>query len=137
MKGKYGLSASDRNVIPDECEFQKSVREIHNKIEGLESKIWAKQGSVPSHFKQRLEDSLKCKICQVSPIKPPIIMAKCCTNIIGCQGCTDGWFSGPNALTKSCPICGTERGYANTARLHGLDELCEEVETSHLLQSPP
>ena len=85
VRGKHRSSTADKTVLPDDGELQKSVKEIHTKIQQLESTIWAKQGNIPPHFRQRLEDCLKCKICQSSPIKPPIIMAKCCISIIGCQ----------------------------------------------------
>ena len=137
IKGKKAPSGPGRRSPENEqSRFDKSVEGIHGKIQELEMKIWAKQGNVPLHFKEMLEESLKCKICHASPIKPPVILAKCCNNILGCQVCANQWFSGPDALTKSCPICGMERGYANSARLHGLDELMEEVETSQLLKLP-
>ena len=53
----------------------------------------------------------------------PVVMAKCCHSIIGCEVCVNAWFSGPEALTKSCPRCSSERGYNETMRLMGLDHL--------------
>ena len=32
------------------------------------------------------------------------------------------WYSGDEALTKSCPACRTDRGYNETMLLRGLDE---------------
>lgn len=37
------------------------------------------------------------------------------------------WFSGPDALTKSCPSCRAERGYNETMLLRGLDEFLTEI----------
>ena len=54
-------------------------------------------------------------------------MSKCCETIIGCERCVNGWFSGPEALTKTCPACRTERGYSETMVLRGLDNFLVEV----------
>ena len=53
----------------------------------------------------------------------PILLAKCCKSIIGCEECVNRWYSGPDALTKSCPRCRSERGYNETMRVLGLDDL--------------
>ena len=69
-----------------------------------------------------LSDSLKCKICHQSPMKPRIILPKCCKSIIACSACVNRYFDGDDALMKSCPNCREECGYAETMRLHGLDD---------------
>ena len=62
-------------------------------------------------------DTFKCSICHVVPARPPIIIAKCCKTILGCEQCINEWFSGPDALTKSCPSCRADRGYNETMLL--------------------
>ncbi len=108
-------------------EVMDELKVIKRSLETIELARWAHSGAIPTAFKQGLTDAFRCKICQNTPFVPPIILARCCTNIIGCQTCVDRWFSGPNALQKNCPICQQERGYAQTVRLHGLDEFTEEV----------
>ena len=79
--------------------------------------------TIPVALKVALRDAFKCRICLKLPVTPLVIMGKCCKTIIGCQMCTDTWYSGVDGLTKSCPNCRAERGYAETSHLLGLDEL--------------
>ena len=74
-------------------------------------------------LKRLLKENLSCQICSASPTQLPVVVAKCCHSIIGCEVCDNAWFSGPEALTKSCPRCNSERGYNETMRLTGLDDL--------------
>ena len=61
------------------------------------------------------------------PVRPPVIVTKCCKVVLGCDSCVNDWFSGPDALTKSCPSCRAERGYNETMLLRGLDEFLTEI----------
>ena len=54
-------------------------------------------------------------------------MFKCCETLIGCEGCVNSRYSGPEALTKCCPSCCAERGYSETMLLTGLDNILGEV----------
>ena len=112
---------------PELQEVLEEVKGMKKGIEGMQLAIWANSGAIPATFKAGTEDAFRCKICQTTPCMPPVILARCCTNIIGCQPCVDRWFAGADGLSKSCPICRQEQGYAQTARLHGLDEFIEEV----------
>ena len=77
---------------------------------------------------QRLiRDAFQCKVCLSIPIKPPVIMSKCCKAVIGCEKCVNTWYTGPEALTKTCPACRAERGYSETMILRGLDGFLVEV----------
>ena len=104
----------------------KYFKELKTDIQAVQLALWGKSG-LPSSLQTALQHAFKCKICQNTPFDPPVIMAKCCTSIIGCQKCVDSWFTGPNALSKTCPLCQQERGYANLGTLHGFDEVTEEV----------
>ena len=37
------------------------------------------------------------------------------------------WYSGPNALIKTCPSCRAERGYNETMLLTGFDDFLTKV----------
>lgn len=37
------------------------------------------------------------------------------------------WYSGTDALTKTCPSCKAERGYCETMVLRGLDTFLSEA----------
>ena len=69
---------------------------------------------LPLPFKRLINDTFKCCICHSVPMKPPVIIARCCKNMLGCQGCVDRWYSGPDQMTKLCPICKTDHAYNDT-----------------------
>ena len=58
---------------------------------------------------------------------PPVIFTKCCRSLLGCMGCVNEWYSGPDAFTKNCPNCSTERGCVETVRIAGIDEFLEVI----------
>ena len=100
----------------------KNIKEMLVKVLSVTSST-----KVPIALDSLFRDTFKCTICAVVPIEPPIIASKCCKSILGCQSCVDTWFSGENACSKTCPKCRTERGYAETMRLNGFDELLKEL----------
>lgn len=77
---------------------------------------------IPLGLYKIARDTFRCSICHIVPARPPIIVAKCCKTILGCEQCVNGWFSGPDALSKSCPSCRADRGYNETMLLRGLDD---------------
>ena len=85
-------------------------------------------GNIPLGLKKIFQDTFICTICNRVPIKPPLIVTKCCKSILGCEECTNEWYSGPDAPNKTCPKCRAERGYTETMRLHGMDEVLQVVE---------
>ena len=85
-----------------------------------------RKSKIPTGLKLLLVETFKCKICHQTMV-PPVIVTKCCKALLGCDGCINGWFSGEEALTKSCPACSTERGYNETMILRGLDDFLVQV----------
>ena len=83
--------------------------------------------NVPIALHQKLSVTFKCNICQHAPISPPVIFARCCKSILGCQTCVDTWYKGDGGITKKCPLCGTDRALPDTIRLHGLDDFLEAI----------
>ena len=81
----------------------------------------------PMGLQRLICDAFQCKVCLAIPIKPPVIMSKCCKSVIGCERCVNAWYTGPEALTKTCPACRTERGYSETMILRGLDSFLLEI----------
>ena len=106
-------------------EMKAEMKEDMEQLKGKCGKIFQLTADlkIPLGLMQLLLDSLKCRICHQSPMEPPIVMGKCCKSIIGCEACTNQWYSGDEALTKSCPNCRAARGYAETVRLHGIDDV--------------
>lgn len=87
----------------------------------------SKETKIPLGLHRMLCDTLKCKICPSVPMTPPIIVSKCCKTVVGCEKCVNEWYSGPDALTKTCPSCRAERGYNETMLLRGFDDFITEV----------
>ena len=82
---------------------------------------------VPAALQRKLSETFKCNICQHSPISPPVIFARCCKSVVGCQTCVDQWYRGEDGISKKCPLCGTDRALPETMRLHGLDDFLVSI----------
>ena len=83
--------------------------------------------NLPLGLKRIVRDTFKCYICHSVPVKPPIIVTKCCKIMLGYQECVNTWYAGPDAMLKTCPICRTERGCNKTMVLCGLTEFLESM----------
>ena len=79
---------------------------------------------LPTGLLKQLHETFKCHICSNTPMKPPIIFARCCKRILGCQSCVDKWYrrEGEESTTLSCPLCLGERAYAETSIIKGMDD---------------
>ena len=64
-----------------------------------------KYTKIPLGLKRAIRDTFKCIICHRVPIVPPVIVTKCCKTILGCSTCVNTWYTGEDALTKTCPAC--------------------------------
>ena len=67
------LSSSCADVLND---FSDEIALLHKKIDRVFE--LTKDTPVPLGLRGLLQDTLKCKICHISPMRPPIILAKCC-----------------------------------------------------------
>ena len=56
--------------------------------------------SLPLGVVKLLRDAFICKICLSTPMKPPVIAAKCCNSLIGCEECVNHWYDGADGLSK-------------------------------------
>ena len=70
--------------------------------------------------------TFRCKICHTTPLRPPVIVAKCCNNILGCQRCVDIWYSQDGRSPRACPLC-NKGGKSETLILKGLDEFLDDI----------
>ena len=109
-------------------------RRKRDQLQGLVDEITSVKGklnevidkhTVPTSWRQLLCDNFKCQICQAI-INPPAVVTKCCKNILGCKECVDHWYSGPDAIVRSCPTCRAEDGN-ETMLLLGLNDLLEGI----------
>ena len=83
--------------------------------------------NLPMGLKRILRDTFKCQICHTVPIRPPVIITKCCRNLMGCQACVDTWYSGTKAMTRMCPMCRADRGCNETMVLRGLTNFMDGI----------
>ena len=92
---------------------------------------------VPLGLSTQLFDTFRCNICKASPLRPPAIFARCCKRIVGCMQCTDEWYRGEEGLLKKCPLCRGDRGYADTSKILGLDDLLKTIgDLLHVPEAP-
>ena len=112
-----GSDASSQVPCNDCC--RDIVDDIKRKLE-LTFKV-AAATRIPIGLQKLLADGFKCKICR-AVIKPPVIASNCCKQLLGCDSCIKTWYQ-DSPTTKNCPGCNKERGFSETMRLHGLDEL--------------
>ena len=91
------------DIITEEIQC---LKELISQITNL-----TQMSNVPIALIRTMQETFKCRICLSVPIKPPILVSKCCKVIMECESCINQWYSGPEALTKQCPACKHERGY--------------------------
>lgn len=126
------LDSDDEDFEPMKKKSRQKLDLLLNEVENIRETLddmmtLTEDTRVPMGLKRILRDTFKCHICHSVPIKPPVIVTKCCKNILGCESCINTWYSGPDALVKTCPACRAERGYNETMLLRGLDEFLKQI----------
>ena len=106
-------------------DIDKNIRALKGQLDSL----LVVQGTlkIPLSFRKLVVESFKCLICH-NIMKPPIIFARCCKRLIGCEECVDEWYRGgdnPQTLIKYCPQCRTERAYSESCRIYGIDDFLQ------------
>ena len=145
LKGKSRKRKRDVVMVDsdiEELENQKMSKDnssliiIESKVDDVKENVEAIKEAIQDiwHLNEKstvpiglLRDAFQCKICLKIPIQPPVIMSKCCKVIIGCETCVNCWYTGSEALTKTCPSCRMERGYSETMVLRGLDSFLQRL----------
>ena len=135
MKQKYPADTSSSDSEPPRAkvaklsplvysDIDKNVQSVKNMIESLFS--IEKTLNIPLSLRKLFLDNFKCAICHAI-IKPPAIFSNCCKSLLGCESCVDTWYKGEGGLSKTCPKCRAERGYAATCRFNGIDSFLISV----------
>lgn len=110
--------------IPNSSDKEMELRELparkkrrhDNRLEGLADDVvsvkkhdyWSDVSDSEPYFACRLEGfcyTFKCQVCHAIPINPPVIIIKFCRNILRCEECVNTWYSGLDAMMKTCPVC--------------------------------
>ena len=125
-------SDSDSEIIPlvkrkrtsmDSIKLQRiqdDIKEI--KVELSKVFLLTSTMQVPIGLRRLLYDTFRCGICRSTPMKPPIIFARCCKSVLGCQSCVDTWYRGDEGQQCTCPNCREARAYVDTCKINGLDD---------------
>ena len=103
----------------------KEVSDMRGEIEKFRNLAFRHKFSVA--FLLELESSFSCIICKQIPARKPLVACTECCSVIGCQVCTNHWYSGLQGLTKKCPKCRCERGLSKTIVLKGFDTLLDQI----------
>ena len=122
------LDDSDEDLAPKKrSKFTSDLEEIKEDTAGIAAvvhdiKELDKTSTVPLAMNKMITDAFKCKLCLQAPMRIPPIFTRCCRTRLGCEYCVNGWYSGTDALTKTCPVCRAERGYSEAMVLRGRDD---------------
>ena len=114
-------SSPELQEVLEEVKGMKKALKACNLLFGL----IAEQSQQPSRQGRRMHSD--AKYVKPHPACRPSFLLDVVPTSLAVNPVSTRWFAGANGLSKSCPICRQERGYAQTARLHGLDEFIEEV----------
>ena len=124
------IDVSDSSVERERPCREKTLERICDELASIRDMVtdmMTLTSDLPIGLWRVLRDTFKCQICHGVPVKPPVIVTKCCKNMLGRQACVDTWYSGTEAMTKTCPICRAERGCNETMILRGLTEFIESI----------
>ena len=103
------------------------LREVRSGLDKIFTLTSGMIMSIPVGLRKVLYDTFRCSICQATPMVPPVIFAKCCKYILGCQQCVDTWYRGEQGQARSCPRCQSDRVFIETSRLNGLDDFLSAI----------
>ncbi len=105
--------------------IEQGITEINDNISDIMS--LSANSRTPIALQRLARDTFRCKICHRIPMRPPVIVMKCCKSMLGCESFVNSWFHGDEALTKCCSCCRAARGYNETMLLRGLDDFLKEI----------
>jgi len=141
----HNRSRDDSDVSDDELaepfertgrtRYDKMLHQLNDEVASVRgtimtslTKALARDATLPMGFKRIIKDTFKYQICHSTPMVLPVIVTKCCKNLLGCKTCVDTKYSGADAMSKSCPVCRAERARQNEIMIiRGLVDLMEAV----------
>ncbi len=126
-------STSDDDEVPQSkakksCSITKELVELKDQIKNI-VEVKASTTKIPIGLLISIRTTFRCTLC-LSLIKPPLIFARCCKNILGCEECVTEFFQ-KDGLTagmgRKCPICRADRAFNEICRVNGIDEFLTKV----------
>ena len=136
---EFMLCSKKGNFVSHKQSFESG--ELLSEMQGLRKEIGQlfevnKQLPIPMGLMKVLQETFQCCICRCT-MSPPVIFGRCCKSLIGCQACVDQWFQGDGGLMQqTCPRCRTERAYAETCVVKGMDEFLVTIHPLVQADSP-
>ena len=105
------------------------LSKIDKAVQDLQVAVWTRKCPLKmiEPIRVSITATFRCKICHTTPLRPPIVVAKCCSNILGCQRCVDIWFTQGNRTNRTCPLC-NNGSKSETFILKGLDEFLDDIQ---------
>jgi len=115
-----------RSISELEKDVSAIANDLHELKESMASLITVNSAiQLPLSLAKLVQDGFKCKICLVTPMKPPVVASRCCNTLLGCSSCVNKWYEGDGGLDRGCPNCREARGYAHSVQFKGLDEFLQ------------
>ena len=96
------LRAATKNYhLAQQKKIKTELKEMKEELTKVKTIIL--QTAVPNSIQQHHRGVIRCCICQTVPIRPPIIVSRCCMSVIGCEQCVQQFieFRG----NPTCPLC--------------------------------
>lgn len=86
-------SSDDEEFLPPKGKkgrYEKVLQSVKDELVSLKDTVadvisLTPQSFLPLGIRRVIRDTFKCQICHSIPANPPIIVTKCCKNILGCQ----------------------------------------------------
>lgn len=118
-----------RRVSLNNYKLQQLTNDMKDiKVELSKAFTLTKCMKVPLALRRLLYETFRCSICRSTPMNPPVIFAKCCKTILGCQQCVDRWYRGEEGQQRTCPSCREPRAYVETMKINGLDDFLTGIQ---------
>ena len=62
-----------------------NIEVMKEQIEEIRMCAADSKAQMPLALKTSLQENFKCRICHSLPIRPPVMIARCCRSILGCE----------------------------------------------------
>jgi len=115
--------SSDEEISPRSAKRIKT--ELKEAKEELARVTTILQTAIPNSIQQHLRGVIRCCICQTVPIRPPIIVSRCCMSVIGCEQCIQQLIESRD--NPAFPLCREASFSTMTIRLLGFDAFITAV----------
>lgn len=82
--------------LPRKC--LSKAAELYDKVKKMRGNLGAvlslsPTSQLPPGLLRHLKKAIQCNICQEVPMQTPVMFARCCQQLLGCQTCVDQWYT--------------------------------------------